>query len=251
MLSRNSEIINLLYDNGADVLATNDGGDTVLHLAAETIHDYSLIRKLLSKISLYDLSKRNDKSQTILHIATSRKNRVFVKSILNFIDDKLNISSIGYNVTFEDTPEYFEKLDTLHLNYVKTFISENFKKPEIHSIKSKILNELDGRSGKTALFLSLANNDISTCIMLIAHFADTRIPDFSNTTCIFYSTEVLKNRVLAQAIYNADSMHNAVVFKTLKQTEKQRYIENRKRVTMDSIEYDDADILTKVAKVLS
>lgn len=250
---RNNEIINLLYDHGADVLATNDIGDTVLHLAAETIQDYNIITKLLSKISLDDLSKLNDKGQTVLHIAASNKNRTFVKSILNFIDAKLNISSIGQDIKFNDPGEYFQQLDTVHLNYVKTFICENFKKPTINATKAKILNQQDGRSGKTAIFLSLDSDDQSTCLMLLAHFADTRIPDFSNTTCAFYSAEVLKNRIVAQAIYNADSMHNAVVFKTLKQTERHRSFESRKRVTSDVNDYrdDGSDIMSKVAKVLS
>lgn len=251
--ARNNEIIDLLYDNGADVLATNDIGDTVLHLAAETIQDYNVITKLLSKISLDDLSKQNDKSQTILHVAAANKNRTFVKSILNFIDEKLNILSIGSDIIFNEAGEYFKQLDELHLNYVKTFISENFKKPTINATKAKILNQQDGRSGKTAVFLSLDSEDQSTCLMLLSHFADTRIPDFSNTTCAFYSSEVLKNRIVAQAIYNADSMHNAVVFKTLKQTEKTRSVETRKRWPSNVNENydDDSDIMSKVAKVLS
>lgn len=223
-----------------------------MHLAAETIRDYRLIEKLLSKINIDDLTKRNDKSRTILHIAASHKNRIFVKLILSFLDEKLNISSIGKEISFTDTTEYFDNLDALHLNYVKMFINENFKKPTIHSIKSKILDEQDGRSGKTALFLSLENDDQSTCLMLIAHLADTRIPDFSNATCAFYSSEILKNRVIAQAIYNADSLHNSVVVKALKQTERQRSTDSRKRVQLDSLDIDDgSDIMSKVAKVLS
>lgn len=249
---RNNEIINLLYDHGADVLATNDVGDTVLHLAAETIHDYGIITKLLSKISLDDLSKRNDKSQTILHVAASNNNRTFVKSILNFIDEKLKISSIGADVPFKEANEYFQQLDIMHLEYVKTFINENFQKPPINPVKAKILNEQDGRNGKTAIFLSLDNDEKSTCLMLIAHFADTRIEDFNNTSCAFYCTEILKNRIIAQAIYNADSMHNSVVFKTLKQTERHRSLESRKRVPLDEDDDDDGcDIMTKVARVLS
>lgn len=247
---RNNEIINLLYDSGSDVLATNDVGDTVLHLAAETIRDYSTIAKLLSKISLNDLTKQNDKSQTILHVAAANKNRVFVKSILNFIDDKLNISSIGNDVPFSEETDYFQQLDALHLNYVKTFICENFTKPTINAVKAKILNEPDGRSGKTAVFQSLNNNDQSTCLMLLAHFADTRIQDFSNTTCAFYCTDVLKNQILAQAIYHADSMHNSVVVKALKQTERHRSYEYRKRgQTNDDNDDDGSDIMAKVAKV--
>lgn len=250
--TRNNEIIDLLCDHGADVLATNDAGDTVLHLAAETIRDFGVITKLLSRISLADLSKKNDKSQTILHVAASNNNPTFVRSILNFIDDKLNILSIGRDVTFNDANSYFQQVDALHLHYVKTFINENFKKPTVSAVKAKLLNEQDGRSGKTAFFLALENNDQSTCLMLLAHFADTRIPDFSNTTCSFYSTEILKNRILAQAIYNADSMHNAVVVKTLKQTERHRNFESRKRAQLDVDKYDDdGDIMTKVAKVLS
>lgn len=248
---RNNEIINLLYDYGADVLATNDVGDTILHLAAETIHDYGIITKLLSKISLDDLSKRNDKSQTILHIAASNNNRTFVKLILGFIDEKLKISSIHAGIPFKEADEYFQQLDALHLDYVKTFISENFKKPSINEIKAKILNEQDGRSGKTAVFLSLDNNDKSTCLMLLAHFADTRIQDFSNTSCAFYSTEILRNRVLSQAIYNADSMHNAVVFRTLRQAERHRSSGSRKRLPLDDCDDDGSDIMTKVARVLS
>lgn len=250
--ARNNEIINLLYDKGADVLATNDAGDTVLHLAAETINDYGMITKLISKINLDDLSKRNDKSQTILHIAAASKNRTFVKCILSFIDDKLNISSIGKGITFTNADAYFKELDEIHLNYVKTFISESFHRPTIHPIKAKILNEQDERSGKTAIFLSLENNDQSSCLLLLAHFADTRIQDFSNTTCAYYSTEISKNRILAQAIYNADSMHNVVVSKPLKQTEKHRSFESRKRLALMQEDDDrDVDIMSKVTKVLS
>lgn len=247
----NNEIINLLYDNGANVLETNDAGDTVLHLAAETICDYSVTTKLLSGISLDDLSKQNDKGQTILHMAAAHKNRTFVKSILDFMDGKLNISSIGNDIQFKDAGDYFQQLDALHLNYVKTFIGENFQKPSINAIKAKHLNEQDGRTGKTAIFLSLVSNDQSTCLMLLAHFADTRIPDFSNTTCAFYSSEVLRNRIVAQAVYNADSMHNAVVFRTLKQTDRHRSVESRKRISLQVTDYDDDDIMAKVAKVLS
>lgn len=223
-----------------------------MHLAAETLRDYSLIEKLLSKISIDDFSKRNDKSQTILHIAASHKNPIFVISILNSLDKRLGISSISKEVPFRDTADYFDDLDALHQNFVKTFINENFRKPAINSIKAKILDEQDGRSGKTALFLSLQNDDPSTCMMLISHFADTRIADFSNTTCAFYSSEILKKPVLAQAIYNADSLHNSVVFKTLRQAERQRSMENRKRVKLDPLDIDDgSDIMSKVTKVLS
>lgn len=257
---RNNEIISLLYDSGGDVSATNDIGDTVLHLAAETIYDRSLITKLLSKIGVDDLSKQNDKGQTILHVAAANKNRIFVKSILDLIDEKLNISSIGEDIPFKNDVEYFKQLDTLHLNYVKSFINENFKKPSINAVKAKILNQQDGRSGKTAVFLSLDNNDRSTCSMLLAHFADTRIQDFSNTSCAFYSSEILKNQILAQAIYHADSMHNAVVVRALKQTERHRLNESRKRVAQIDFnenggngddEDDGNDIMAKVAKVFS
>lgn len=256
--AHNNDIINLLYDNGADVLATNDVGDTVLHLAAATIDNYQIITKLLSNINLQDLSERNDKSQTILHIAAANKNRIFVKALLDFIDKKLDISSIGKDIPFTNATEYFQQLDTLHLNYVKTFINENFQKPPINPIKAKILNEQDGRSGKTAIFLSLETDDQSptcqsTSLMLLAHFVDTRIQDFANTTCAYYSTEILKNRILGQAIYNTDAMHNAVVFKTLKQTERHRSLERRKRSSPD-VSYDcgdGSDIMSKVARVLS
>lgn len=252
-VARKNDIINLLYDNGADVTATNDAGDTVLHMAAETIVDFAIITKLLSKISVDDLSKQNDKSQTILHVAAANKNRTFVKCILKFIDEKLNIISIGHDIAFTDADDHFRQLDALHLNYVKTFIKENFIKPTINPVKAKILNERDGRNGKTAIFLALENNDQSSCLLLLAHFADTRIQDFGNTSCAMYSTEISKNRILAQAIYNADSIHNAVVVKALKQTERHRSTESRKRVAF--VESDDEessdDIMSKVAKVLS
>lgn len=245
--ARNNDIINLLCTNGANVLATNDADDTVLHLAAETIVDFGTITKLLSKISLKDLSKQNDKGQSILHIAVASKNCLFVKAILNLIDEKLNISSIGQDIPFSDQ---FKELDAVHLNYVKTFINEDFQKPPVNADKMKILNQQDGRSGKTALFMALENNDQSTCLMLLAHFVDPRIEDFSNTSCAFYSTEVLKNRILSQAIYHADSMHNAVGFKALKQNVRHRSVESRKRVLVEEIDCDD-DIMWKVAKVLS
>lgn len=244
----NNDIIDLLYKNGADVLAKNDVGDTVLHLAAETIVDFNMITRLLSKISLGDLAKQNDKGQTILHVAVASENCLFVKAILDFIDGKLNISSIGKDVPF--LTDNFRELSTVHLNYVKTFINEDFRKPPLNAAKMRILNQQDGRSGKTAVFLALENNDDTTCLMLLAHFVDTRIEDFSNTSCAFYSTEVLKNRILSQAIYHVDSMHNAVAVKTLKYTAR----ENRKRINMNTFEVecdDGADILSKVAKVFS
>ncbi|KAJ6648131.1 B-cell lymphoma 3 protein like, partial [Pseudolycoriella hygida] len=191
---RNNDIINLLIDRGAEVLAVNDDGDTVLHLAAETIRDYSIASKLISKISLDDLSKINDKGRTVLHIAAS-----------------------------------------------------NFVRPTINAAKVKILNEQDGRTGKTAVFLSLDNTDESVALMLMAHFADTRIPDFNNTTCSFYCTEILKNRRLAQVIYNADSMHKAVVAKTLKGPERPRSFGSSTHISFDEDNFENgSDIVTKV-----
>lgn len=243
--------MNQLLENGGDILATNNESDTGLHYAAEMIHDSNILTKLLSRIKIDDLCKLNDRSLTILHVAAMHKNSKLVKLILNFIDTKLNIVSIGKDIPFTGTPEYFSLLETVHSDYIKTFIQENFKKPTIHPMKAKILNHQDGRSGRTALFLSLLNDDKIICLMLIAHFADTRIPDLGGTTCAIYSTEILKNRILAQAIYNADSMHNAVVFKTLKQVGRPRNLENRKRISLDLNEDDDGDIMAKVTKVFS
>ncbi|KAL8679044.1 MAG: hypothetical protein Q9186_004630 [Xanthomendoza sp. 1 TL-2023] len=89
--SNNVEMVRLLLQQGANVNAINDFGETPLHLAIALAKDYNVCRLLLERSA--DLQNRNADSKTPLHTFFSP----VVKQVLSRHCDYIDLSALDRN----------------------------------------------------------------------------------------------------------------------------------------------------------
>lgn len=182
-------------------MENNDDGDTVLHYAIKHCNDLNVFRLLLSKVAYTDLSYENDVGMSVLHVAINEQKFMFAKAIIQHIDDCLQIRSLDYDI-WDD-----QQLIVIYKNYVASFIKQEQPKIQMNSKKMELINHRERKGGRTPLFFATMFQSEPLVYMLLAHLADPRIIDMSDVTCSFFTSDMISNRVLTAAIYNAEYLY--------------------------------------------
>lgn len=179
----------------------NDDGDTVLHYAIKHCNDLKVFRLLLSKVAYNDLTCENDAGMSVLHVAINEQKFMFAKAIIQHIDDCLQIRGLDYEVWDE------QQLIAMYKDYVATFIKQEQPKIQLNRKKMELINYRERKGGRTPLFFATMFQSEPLVYILLAHLADPRIIDMSDVTCSFFTSDMISNRVLSAAIYNAEYLY--------------------------------------------
>jgi ankyrin repeat protein len=190
------EIIQLLLNYNSNILSKNDDGNNALHLCILHSTNVEVLKLLLSKITMDKLGIYNYDGMSILHLAVLESKFLFAKTIIDYIDNALNIPQF---TACDSEQLLYSKLQ----DYICSFTSDDKPKIDFNVRKMEILNQKNMKSGRTPLFLavSLINENIS--FLLMAHGSDPRIEDFSGTDCNELSNHVIGNKLISTAVYNA------------------------------------------------
>lgn len=194
-------IVRHLLDSNASVMENNEDGDTVIHYAIKHCNDLLVFRILLSKMTYSDLSYENDVGMSVLHVAINEQKFMFAKAIIQHIDDCLQIRSLDYDIW--DEPQ----LIGIYKDYVANYIKQEQPEIQLNPKKMELINHRERKGGRTALFFATIFQSEPLVYMLLAHLADPRIIDMSDVTCSFFTSDMISNRVLTAAIYNAEYLY--------------------------------------------
>lgn len=250
-----TEIIQCLLENNANMVIKNTDGDNALHLAAKHIENIGVFKLLLNRIkNVKQLKIENNMGFSLLHISILEKKFIFTKAIIECIDKLLNLSSIsiGYGIW---NINHLLQLYRMHIKtYVTTGLSKETEKYLIPE-KLEIINQKDGKTGRTALYYAIQLDHIDICYLLLANYADPTIKDLSGNNCLMVLNEISTNRIIAKIVqqteyllksFNYNKMINKYLYNNDNMLKKTTVDNNKKR--LPTVQQEESK-LTKQPKI--
>lgn len=176
-----------LLENGMLVKDLDEDGNSVVNLICKWM-DYSfdnVLKLILTRVTVDVLKIGNQEGMTVFHHCVLKDNYKMLKTLLDFVDEKLGIPLIPNYLNHKlETDEDFFAFYKLAYNAINHRISSPSRE-SIHQ-KMKLLNIREMKSGRTPLFLAAHSQNQHMCLMLLNHYASPDIKDHSGTDVITY-----------------------------------------------------------------
>lgn len=176
-----------LLDNGVLIDGQDEDGNTAVNLVCKWMGDNftDVLEFILTKISLDILKIGNLEGMTPIHHCVIRNSFKMLKTILDYIDESLEIPLIpnylDHKLETENDFFAFYKLAYNSINHRITSPSR-----ETNLKKMNILNMREMKSGRTALFQAAHLQFQHICLMLLNHYASPDIKEHSGIDVITY-----------------------------------------------------------------
>lgn len=173
------------YDDGCNIIHL-----AVTHLTSngdvqEQKNILQIFEQLLKKIDLKILLEKNDDGLTPLHIAVKNNEYLMIETILNVINERLNLK----NVVSLNNPSADIQMFLRHYSRQ----CENFEGNETNNLKQEILNARDMKRGCSVLYFAMELGYDHLIYLLLAHMCNPTIKNFAGLDAKTYYTELGKN----------------------------------------------------------
>lgn len=223
-----NESVEFLLEHCDDITVENNNGENVLHIAAKSLKNVNLWQLLLHKVTVVQqLSKKNFNGETPLRLAVTNNNFPFVKAMIDHIDSKLSINPIPVSIDYDKMNK--ETLIDHCLAFLTVSMTRWYKDYPPNAEKLEILNQIDQRTQRTALFCAINSKNLLMSLFLLVHLADPNIADLSGSNCYTLVNDLTIDRKFIMAMSEIAAYYKTMDNKLTKRKSKEiiNFLEKR------------------------